>query len=94
MSHVRYTVHVGERGRFVLPAALRRRLDFEQGDLLVLDVVEEDTLRIRKAADVAEESRGLLRDLAPGVDLAAELIEDRRAEAERDTAATDPPAGR
>lgn len=94
MSHNRYTVHVGERGRFVLPAALRRRLDVHEGDLLVLEVVEERTLRIRKAADVANEARGLFRDLAPEVDLAAELIEDRRAEAERETAVTGRPARR
>jgi AbrB family looped-hinge helix DNA binding protein len=93
LSHNRYTVHLGERGRFVLPAVLRRRLELEQGDLLVLEVVDE-TLVIRKAADVAEEARGLFRDVAPGVDLAAELIEGRRAEAERETAGTDPIARR
>jgi AbrB family looped-hinge helix DNA binding protein len=94
MSHNRYTVHLGERGRFVLPAVLRRRLEFDQGDLLVLEIVEDDTLLIRKAADIAEEARGLFREVAPGVDLAAELIEDRRAEAEHETAGTDPIARR
>jgi AbrB family looped-hinge helix DNA binding protein len=90
MSHKSYRIYVGERGRFVLPAALRRRLDVDEGDLLVLEVLEGDTLRIRKAADVAEDGRGLFRDLAPGIDLAAELMEERRAEAERETTATDP----
>jgi AbrB family looped-hinge helix DNA binding protein len=94
MSHNLYTVHLGERGRFVLPAVLRRRLEFDQGDLLVLEVVEDDTLLIRKAADVAQQSRGLFREVAPGVDLAAELIEERRAEAEHKTPGTDPVARR
>jgi AbrB family looped-hinge helix DNA binding protein len=94
MSHKRYRIHVGERGRFVLPAALRRRLGVDEGDLLLLEVLEGDTLRIRKAADVAAEGRGLFRELAPELDLAAELVEDRRAEAERETAAPDRTARR
>jgi AbrB family looped-hinge helix DNA binding protein len=88
MAHKRYTVHVGERGRVVLPAEVRRTLNVNPGDLLSLDLDESDqTLQVRTAVDVARSSRGLLRDLVPGVDLAAELIDDRREEAAREDAA-------
>jgi bifunctional DNA-binding transcriptional regulator/antitoxin component of YhaV-PrlF toxin-antitoxin module len=85
MDHTRYTIQLGERGRFVLPAEVRRCIHVDKGDFLVLDV-EKDTLHLRKAEDVAQEARGLFRDLAPGRDLAAELIGDRRAEAAREEA--------
>jgi bifunctional DNA-binding transcriptional regulator/antitoxin component of YhaV-PrlF toxin-antitoxin module len=88
MSHKRYTVHVGERGRLVLPAEVRRCLDVVRGDVLALDFDEaSQTLRLRTAGEVARSGRGLLRDLAPGVDLTAELLADRRQEAERENAA-------
>jgi AbrB family looped-hinge helix DNA binding protein len=83
MSHRHLTVQVGDRGRFVLPAEVRRRLDVDPGDLLVLEM-DDATVQLRKAVDVAQSGRGLLRDFAPGDDLAAQLIEDRRAEAERE----------
>jgi AbrB family looped-hinge helix DNA binding protein len=87
MAHRRFTVHVGERGRVVLPAEVRQRLHIDRGDLLALDFDEgEGTLLMRTADDVAQAARGMLSDLAPGADLAAELIEDRREEAERDNA--------
>jgi AbrB family looped-hinge helix DNA binding protein len=85
MAHSRYTVQVDARGRFVLPAGVRRCLDVDRGDLLVLEM-DDVTVQLRKAVDVARSGRGLLRDLAPGADLAAELMEDRRAEAEREDA--------
>jgi AbrB family looped-hinge helix DNA binding protein len=85
MTHKRYTVHVGERGRIVLPADVRRRLGLDRGDVLALDLDEsEGTVQVRTAGDVARSARGLLRDLAPGADLAAELIKDRGEEAERE----------
>jgi AbrB family looped-hinge helix DNA binding protein len=91
MAHKRYTIHVGERGRLVLPAEVRRALGVDRGDLLALDLDEDAaTLQVRTAGNVARAARGLLRNLAPGVDLAAELIADRRNEAEREEAAEAP----
>jgi AbrB family looped-hinge helix DNA binding protein len=87
MAHERFTTHVGDRGRFVLPADVRRRLHLEPGDLLVIDV-DDDTLVVRKATDVAHGFRGFLRDTAPGRDLAGELLDERRVEAEREAEVT------
>jgi AbrB family looped-hinge helix DNA binding protein len=87
MAHTRFPVHVGVRGRVVLPAEVRRRLRIDPGDVLALDLDEDEgTLQLRTADDVAQAARGMLSDLAPGANLAAELIKDRREEAERDNA--------
>jgi AbrB family looped-hinge helix DNA binding protein len=91
VAHERFTTHVGERGRFVLPADVRRRLDLDIGDLLVIDVDDDaDVLIVRKATDVARSFSGYLRRAAPRRNLASELIAERRAEAERETAAAAP----
>lgn len=84
VTHKRFTAQVGDRGRFVLPADVRRRLGLKTGDLLVIDVADDEAgLVIRKASDVAHGLRGFVRGSKPDRDLAAELIEERRAEAER-----------
>jgi AbrB family looped-hinge helix DNA binding protein len=91
MSHERFTTHVGDRGRFVLPADVRRRLHLKSGDLLVIDVDEEnESLVVRKATDVAHGFRGFLGKSEPGRNLAEELLEERRAEAARDAAVAHP----
>jgi AbrB family looped-hinge helix DNA binding protein len=83
MAHKCFTAHVGDRGRFVLPADVRRRLHLERGDLLVIDVDDEqDVFVVRKAADVAHGFRGYLG--ARGRSLSDELLEERRAEAARE----------
>lgn len=82
----RYTLAVGERGRLVLPAALRRRLRLQPGDRLIVTVDAEGSLEIVSARDQARRLRGLYRDLAPGRSLADELIAERRQETERERA--------
>jgi hypothetical protein len=53
----------------------------------VIDVDEDaGTLVVRKALDVAHGFRGYLRALEPERDLGAELLAERRAEAEREAA--------
>jgi AbrB family looped-hinge helix DNA binding protein len=47
----RYTVAVGQRGRLVLPAELRRRLDPQPGDRLVVTIEPDGGFRIVLARD-------------------------------------------
>ena len=75
------TVRLGARGRLVLPAAVRRQLDLQEGDRLVLVVDGDDELRIVRARDRVRRLRGLLSEPAGGRDLVAELLAERRAEA-------------
>jgi AbrB family looped-hinge helix DNA binding protein len=78
-----YRVRLGDRGRLVLPAELRRRAGLEEGQELVLSY-ERGVVRMMTRADLAAAGLGMFADTAPGRDLAAELIAERRAEAARE----------
>lgn len=80
----RYAVTLGERGRLVLPAAIRRRLQLHSGDRLILTAGSDGTLRIVSAREQARRLRGVFGDLAPGRPLVEELIAERRQEARRE----------
>jgi len=77
-----YAIALGERGRLVLPAKLRRRLDLQPGDRLIITVEDEAGLRLVSAREQARRLRGLYGDLAPERSLADELIAERREDAQ------------
>jgi AbrB family looped-hinge helix DNA binding protein len=81
-----YTISLGERGRLVLPARLRQRLDLQAGDRLIVTVDAEGGFRVVSAREQARRLRGLYRDLAPTYSLADALIAERREEARREDA--------
>jgi AbrB family transcriptional regulator (stage V sporulation protein T) len=85
MAHTERRITVGDRGRLVLPSAVRRELDLKPGTHMLLSTEEDGSLRLRPYRAVAEQSRGLLRRL-PGGSMVDELIAERRAEAEREDA--------
>jgi bifunctional DNA-binding transcriptional regulator/antitoxin component of YhaV-PrlF toxin-antitoxin module len=68
----------------VLPRKVRHRLDLKQGDRLILSVEADGTLLLQSARVLAQRLQGMFADLAPGVELADELLADRRAEAQQD----------
>lgn len=80
VAHADRQVIVGERGRVVLPSAVRRELDLKPGTHMLLSTEKDGSLRLRPYRAVAEQSRGLLRDL-PGESMVDDLIAQRRAEA-------------
>jgi AbrB family looped-hinge helix DNA binding protein len=79
-----FSLHLGERGRIVLPAELRRRLALEVGDRLILTLEPDGSLRLVAARELAQQALGLFAEAAPSRELAAELIAERKAEAARD----------
>ena len=81
-----YSVALGERGRLVLPAPIRKHFDLKPGDRLILILDEEGGFRVVSAREQARRLRGIYRDLAPGRSLADELIAERREEARREDA--------
>jgi AbrB family looped-hinge helix DNA binding protein len=86
MDHTeRYTVALGERGRLVLPAQLRRRLDLHPGDRLIA-TIDEGGFHVVLAREQARRLYGFYQDLAPGRSLSDELIAERREEARREHA--------
>lgn len=77
------TAVVDERGRLVIPGAVRQALDMNPGDAVLLDI-DGDELRIvsarRQRAAVAQRLRGAVKS-GDSVD---ELIAGRRREAARE----------
>jgi AbrB family looped-hinge helix DNA binding protein len=79
--HVEHA-RLGEDGRLVIPAALRKELGLHPGDTLVIES-DGDSLLVRGYDRVLREVQDSLAACrVPGADLADELIADRRAEAE------------
>jgi len=71
---------VGDRGRVVLPAAVRVELGLIAGSRLLLSIEPDGSLRLRPLRSVADAGRGLLASLGPG-SMVDELVDERRATA-------------
>ncbi len=89
MSHTKQIAHteqvtIGDRGRLVLPAAVRLALGLEAGMRMLLSTEPDGSLRLRPYRAVADESRGRFADLTRSGSLVEELLAERRAEAERE----------
>lgn len=77
-----YSVTMGDRGRLVVPAELRERLDLSAGTPLVLvDTPHGVVMTTRK------QLKDLVRADLAGRDLVRELLDERRAAAEREDVA-------
>lgn len=75
---------VAEGGHIVIPAEYRRALGIEEGDEVVLELADGE-LHIFTRQHAIERAQALYRQYAsPDRDLVQELIDERRAEAERE----------
>lgn len=74
-------VEVGPKGRVVIPAAIRRELGIGEGSQLVA-LVEDGAVVLLPRSEVKRRLRGLFA--AIGTSLSAELLSDRRREAQRE----------
>ena len=79
-----YTIVLDERGRIVLPAPLRRRLDLRPGARLIATVDADNTIHVVLAREQARQLFGLYRHLAPDRSLVDDLLAERRSEAGRE----------
>ena len=82
MAELQADVRLGAQGRLVVPASIRRALDFHTGERLVARVMEGH-LVIEKTRDLERRLHERFRHLG-GRSLAEELIRERRAEARRE----------
>jgi AbrB family looped-hinge helix DNA binding protein len=77
-------VKLGANGRVVIPAEYRKALGLSEGDDLLLRL-EDGELRLSSRAAAIRRAQAIVRRRVPeGVSLSGELIEERRAEAERE----------
>lgn len=81
-----YSIHLGDRGRLVLPSVLRQRLNWQPGERLIVTLQPDSSLRVIDARRLAREMRGIYSHLAPRRSLVDELIADRRKDAARERA--------
>ena len=77
-----YAIVMGDRGRLVVPAELRERLDLKPGTPLVL-LETPQGLVLATRTQVKE----LVRDRLQGFDVVGELLADRRRQAAAEDAA-------
>lgn len=80
---------MGDRGRLVLPAQLRREAGLRQGDELLV-VHEDGVVRLVSRRRLAGAGRGMFAAAAEGRDLISELLGERREEALREDEAGRP----
>lgn len=84
MTKMQAKAKLNANGRVVIPAPMRKALDLRPGDELIMRV-EDGELRLSTRRRALERARRMIRQYVPDdVDLTQSLIDDRRAEAERE----------
>jgi len=77
-----YQAQLGARGRLVLPAELRARHGWREGEQLRLIEDEDGTVRLLSAREAVRQIRGMYAHLVPpGVSIVDQFIADRHVEA-------------
>ena len=77
-AELRTRMRMGEKGRIVIPAAMREALGISDGDMLILRVVDGE-LRIATRRERLRQAQESVRKYVPaGVSLADELSAERR----------------
>ena len=79
-----YVLQVGQRGRVVLPAKVRKRLCLSPGDRVVLNVDKSGDMRLASLKRKIEKGMGMFADLQPHRMASEELIAERREEQRRE----------
>ena len=83
---MRVSVTMGPQGRIVVPVEVRRALGLEQGDRLVVRVEDGRLVLETPAAILARIQQEFAEAVPPGTSMVDDLIEERRAEAQREAA--------
>lgn len=84
MSRLSARTRIGAGGRIVIPQPMREALGVKEGDDLLLEIDESGlhVRSVRHAVKLAQQT--VAKYVKPGRSLAAELIAERRREAERE----------
>ena len=79
-----FKTQIGKGGRIVVPARLRKALEIKPGDAIVMRL-EDSSIRLIPLHQAVELAQEKVRQYAPeGASLVDELIQARRAEAQRE----------
>jgi AbrB family looped-hinge helix DNA binding protein len=79
-----YVLHLGDRGRLVLPSSLRKQLGLKAGEKLVLTVDESGVMCLTSRRERLAQAQGMFASISPKRVLSEELIRERRREARRE----------
>ena len=75
-------VKIVDGGKLIIPAQFRRKLGINTGDTVVVELAS-DGLHVRSLSASVRLAQGIVREFVPdGINLADELIAERRAEAD------------
>jgi antitoxin PrlF len=76
---------INQQGRIVIPAECRTAAGIKPGDELLIETIGEGELRLTTQRQALKEAQAIVARRVPkDRDLVAELIAERRAEAERE----------
>ncbi|MCE9583838.1 MAG: AbrB/MazE/SpoVT family DNA-binding domain-containing protein [Planctomycetes bacterium] len=75
-----FSVTIGDRGRLVLPAALRTQLHLQRNDRVLLTLETDGSVRLSASRGKIDSAAGMYAPIARGRDLVAELLRERRKE--------------
>lgn len=78
-----YTVNLQQTGQLMIPEAVCKQLNLQPGDRLTLTIETDGSLRLVSLRQQVQKLKGIFKEIAPGVSLADELIQERRHEAGR-----------
>ncbi len=77
-------VKIVDGGKLIIPAQFRRKLGINTGDTVVVELAS-DGLHVRSLSASVRLAQDIVREFVPdGVNLADELISERRAEADHE----------
>ena len=80
-SH-QYILEIDDSERLILPSVICEQLNLHTGDRLSLNLQPDGSLQIINLRPQVEKFKGIYKDIADGVSLADELIQERRKEAQ------------
>jgi AbrB family looped-hinge helix DNA binding protein len=69
-----YVLHLGDRGRLVLPSRLRKRLALKSGEELVLTLDDDGAMRLTTRRQRLNKVQGMFAAIQPHRILSEELI--------------------
>ena len=85
VPHSSYVLHLGDRGRLVLPARVRKQLRLKTGEELLLTVDDDGAMRLTNRRQRLDRLQGMFASIEPHRKLSDELIRERRLEARRES---------